>query len=187
MSNVTQILQAVEDGDPQAASELLPLVYDELRNLAAAKMSQEKAGATLQATALVHEAYLKLVDSGDQNVWCNRRHFFASAALAMRRILIDRARRKNSLKRGGDWQQEPLFDLPAVTSTTPAELLDLDEALANFAKVDPVAAEIVNLRYFVGMPLSQIAKLLQLSPRTIDRNWAYARAWLHEAISGDDQ
>ena len=187
MSDVTHILRAIEDGEPQAAAELLPVVYDELRNLAAARMASEKSGQTLQATALVHEAWLRLVDAENPQQWANRKHFFAAAAAAMRRILIDNARRRCSEKRGGELERHPLFDVPAAKSQSLDELADLDEALQTLAKTDPVSAEIVNLRYFVGLSVPEVAELLELSPRTVDRYWSYARAWLHQALIGDRQ
>jgi RNA polymerase sigma factor (TIGR02999 family) len=184
MSEFTYLLNAVEAGDPQAAAQLLPLVYEELRQLAAQKLAQEKPGQTLQPTALVHEAYLRLVGDADRPRWEGRRHFFAAAAEAMRRLLIDQARRKHRHKRGGDQARVPL-DADAVAAPEPAaDLLDLDEALARLAAADPVAAELVKLRYFVGLSIPESAEVLGLAPRSADRLWAYARAWLRDALDG---
>jgi RNA polymerase sigma factor (TIGR02999 family) len=182
MSEVTRILSAVEQGDPQAAAQLLPLVYEELRKLAAQKLAQEKPGQTLEATALVHEAYLRLVGTSGRP-WDNRRLFFAAAAEAMRRILVENARRKKSLKRGGDRRREEL-DSERIQAPTPHEdILALNEALERLADRDPVKAELVKLRYFAGLTLEQAAAALDLSPSTADRYWAYARAWLHQEIT----
>jgi RNA polymerase sigma factor (TIGR02999 family) len=180
MNEVTRVLSAVEQGDPQAASQLLPLVYDELRRLAAHKLAQEKAGHTLQATALVHEAYLRLVNQPEARArdWKGRGHFFAAAAEAMRRILVESARRKASLKRGGDQARQPL-DLAGVPlRRPPEELLAVHDALDALAGIDPRAAEVVKLRYFAGFTLDEAAEILGISPRTADSLWAYARAWL---------
>jgi RNA polymerase sigma factor (TIGR02999 family) len=185
MSDVTRVLQSIEDGDPGAAEALLPLVYDELRKLAAAKMAHEAPGQTLQATALAHEAWLKLAGSNRQQ-WRGRTHFFAAAAEAMRRILIDKARRKASQKRGADRPREELDDSLQVLAPT-AEIVAVHDALDALAAEDPVAAEVVKLRYFVGMTIAEIADALDLSVRTTDRHWAFARAWLKRAIAGDDQ
>jgi RNA polymerase sigma factor (TIGR02999 family) len=180
MSEVTQILAQIESGDPRAAAQLLPLVYDELRRLAAQKMAQEKPGQTLNPTALVHEAYLRLV--GDQQ-FDNRGHFFAAAAEAMRRILVEAARRKASLKRGCELRRRdfPAAELPATDLTgadRADDLLALDEALGQLAETDELAANLVKLRYFAGMTSAQAAEALGISPRTADRTWAYARSWL---------
>ena len=181
MTDFTQILNAMEQGDPHAAEKLLPLVYDELRRLAAQKLMHEKPGQTLSATALVHEAYVRLVGS-DQH-WDGRVHFFAAAAEAMRRILVDNARRKRSQKRGGGMVRHDVDDVP-VTAPEPADdLMALDEALTKFAAVDKLKADLVQLRYFAGLTLEQAAKLLGISPATADRYWAYARAWLHQEIT----
>jgi RNA polymerase sigma factor (TIGR02999 family) len=184
MSDVTRILQSIEDGDPQAAEELLPLVYDELRKLAAAKMAQEKPGQTLQATALVHDAYLRLVDVDKARHWNSRGHFFAAAAEAMRRILIENARRKSRLKRGGDRPLRNLDDLEIAMADGPADdLILLDDALRKLEAVDATKARIVTLKFFAGMTLPQIAEALGLSSSTVDRYWSYARAWLHREMS----
>jgi RNA polymerase sigma factor (TIGR02999 family) len=184
MSEVTRILSAIEQGDPHAAEQLLPLVYDELRRLAAARMAHEKPGQTLDATALVHEAYLRLVGAGANKRWDGRGHFFAAAAEAMRRILVENARRKKSLKRGGDRHREELDGDRLVAPMPREDLLALDEALARLADRDPVKADLVKLRYFAGLTLDQAAAALSLSPATADRYWAYARAWLHQEIAG---
>ena len=180
MAELTQILSAIEQGDPRAAEQLLPLVYDELRKLAAAKLALEHPGQTLQATALVHEAYLRLVGPGEEQRWDNRRHFFAAAAEAMRRILIENARRKQTKKRGGGRQRQPLDD---VASPAPdEELLALDEALHKLAAADPQKARLVELRYFAGLTGDQAAAVLGISPSTADRHWVYARAWLRREL-----
>src|SRR5262249_11275668 len=186
MSDVTQILSAIEHGDPQAAARLLPLVYDELRKLAAAKLAQEMPGQTLQATALVHEAYLRLVDVNQAQQWNSRGHFFAAAAEAMRRILIEQARHKASQRRGGARERYELRDDDLIAVPLTEELLDLDEALTKLAATDPQAAELVKLRVFAGMTVEQIAQVQGTSPRTVKRNWAYARAWLGRALASYD-
>jgi RNA polymerase sigma factor (TIGR02999 family) len=186
LNDITRILGAIEDGEPRAAGELLPVVYDELRRLAAQRMAQERAGHTLDATALVHEAYLRLVQSpGEADrppSFANRRHFFAAAAEAMQRILVDQARRKHAVKRGGGQarQDVELTELPMPDR--PEELVALDEALGKLAGVDAQAAELVRLRYFVGFSLLDAAEILQISPRTGHRLWAYARAFLHREV-----
>jgi RNA polymerase sigma factor (TIGR02999 family) len=189
MADVTQILNAIEQGDPRATEELLPLVYEELRLLAAQKLSQEKPGQTLQATALVHEAYIRLVQA-NCNSWNSRGHFFKSAAEAMRRILVENARRKKSLRAGGEHQkididQTSMCALNISDKSSSENLLALNEALEKLSKVDPRNAELVKLRYFAGLSLDQIAKIEGISRRTATRWWAYARAWLHREISGD--
>jgi RNA polymerase sigma factor (TIGR02999 family) len=182
MNDVTRILSTIEHGDPSAAEQLLPLVYDELRKLAAARMAQESPGQTLQATALVHEAYLRLVGPGSTHQWQGRGHFFAAAAEAMRRILIDRARCHQSTRRGGDRRREGL-DEGALISTGPSDdILALDEALARLEAVDSRAAELVKLRYFAGLTIPEAAQFLGVAPRTADDIWAYARAWLFRAL-----
>jgi RNA polymerase sigma factor (TIGR02999 family) len=183
MSDVTRILSAIELGDPQASEQLLPLVYDELRRLAAQKMAQERPGQTLQATALVHEAYLRLVGSETPPLYRDRGHFFAAAATAMRRILIDNARRKQSGKHGGQRQREPLEDV-ADAETDDDDLLALNEAMQKLAVQDPLKAQLVELRYFGGLTADQAAEILGLSPSTADRHWAYARAWLQAEVRG---
>ena len=185
MSDVTRILSAIEQGDQKASEKLLPLVYEELRKLAAQKMAQENPGQTLQATALVHEAYLKLVDVEEAQHWDSRGHFFSAAAEAMRRILINRARDKKRLKRGIDRQRIDL-DQVAVALDTPAEeLIELDEAVANLADRDPVSADLVKLRFFAGMSLKDASEALGLTRRQGDRHWAYARAWLFDRLCND--
>ena len=187
MSDVTRILAAIEQGDAHAAGQLLPLVYDELRRLAAEKLAQERPGQTLQATALVHEAYLRLVDGerrGSSPPWNGRGHFFAAAAEAMRRILVDRARRKRSQKRGGDRDRVEYDEANLTAPEAPDELLAVDEALDGLAAVDAQAAELVKLRYFAGLSIPEAAEVLGTSPRSADRLWAYARAWLRRAIAG---
>ena len=178
MTDVTQILNAVEQGDPSAAEQLLPLVYDELRKLAAAKMAQEKPGQTLQATALVHEAYLRLVDVEKARHWDSRGHFFAAAAEAMRRILVDAARKRRAERRGGNRRRFDLMENDLLTAPAGDELLDLDEALNRLAEVDARAADIVKMRVFAGMTIDEVAQARDISPRTAKRAWAYARAWL---------
>ena len=182
MSEVTQILRAIDEGDLQASAELLPLVYRELRTLAAQKLSHEKPGQTLQATALVHEAYLRLVDVDQAQHWNSRGHFFAAAAEAMRRILVETARRKQQLGRGGDRQRIP-FDAVHVAADAPSEdLLALDESLHRLEELDPLAANVVKLRYFAGMTMPEAAEALGISLRTAERNWTYARTWLHRNL-----
>lgn len=182
MDNVTQILSESEQGEPGAAERLLPLVYQELRRLAAAKLSNEKPGQTLQATALVHEAYLRLVGNDDAPQWNGRRHFFAAAAESMRRILIDNARRRRTQKRGYGWQRQ---ELESVAAPEPdEELLALDEALEKLAAKEPLKAKLVELRYFVGLTGDEAAEVLGISPTTSDRHWVYARAWLQAEVRG---
>jgi len=181
MSDVTHILSAIEQGDSHAAEQLLPLVYDELRKLAAQNLAQEKPGQTLDATALVHEAYLRLV--GDRQ-FASRRHFFAAAAEAMRLILIDNARRKGTARHGGGRRRVPLVDVQEV-NTSPDELLALDDALTRFATQEPAKADLVKLRFFVRMSNPEAAAALGISLATVERWWAYARAWLHQEITGE--
>jgi RNA polymerase sigma factor (TIGR02999 family) len=180
MSDVTRILSQIESGDPSAAEQLLPLVYDELRKLAAAKLAHEKPGQTLQATALVHDAYLRLVDVKSAQRWDTRGHFFAAAAEAMRRILVENARRKNRLKHGGDWSRVDLEEVEAPELSE--DLLALDAALDRLKQVDGTAAELIQLRYFAGLTVTAAADILDISPRTAERVWNYARAWLHREI-----
>jgi RNA polymerase sigma factor (TIGR02999 family) len=191
MSDVTHILAGIEQGDPHAAEQLLPLVYDQLRKLAAQKLAQEKPGQTLNATALVHEAYLRLVENAQDEsaqasepVWSNRRHFFAAAAEAMRRILVENARRKGRAKHGGGRRREHP-DLDALSAGNPDhDLLALHDALEQLAAHDPVKAKLVELRFFAGLTLQQAAECLNISPSTADRAWRYARAWLYAAMAG---
>ena len=178
MSEVTRILSAIEHGQPQAAEELLPLVYDELRRLAAQKLAHEKPGQTLQATALVHEAYLRLVDEGQAPQWDSRGHFFAAAAEAMRRILVDRARRRGARKRGAHGERIDLPELAEFAQGDPLELLALDEALSKLETLHPEKAQVVKLRFFAGCTLEETAKMLGISRATAQRHWAVARAWL---------
>lgn len=186
MTDVTRILAAVEQGDPSAAEQLLPLVYDELRKLAAQKMAQEKPGQTLQATALVHEAYVRLVDVEKVQHWESRRHFFAAAAEAMRRILVESARRKGRQKHGAGAHRLDLDENQWITTTTPDQLLAVDEALSKLAQEDPTAAEVVKLRYFAAMSVEEAAEALGIHRATAHRHWAYARAWIRaEVRSGD--
>jgi RNA polymerase sigma factor (TIGR02999 family) len=180
MGDVTRILESIKKGDARATEELLPLVYNELRRLAAHKMANEAAGHTLQATALVHEAWIRL--AGANHGWQNRGHFFAAAAEAMRRILVDHARRKQSQKRGGGGPHEELDESLIVLSAPPDELLAVHDALDTLAREDPTAAELVKLRYFVGMTMEEAASALGLAPRTAERVWTYARAWLRREI-----
>jgi RNA polymerase sigma factor (TIGR02999 family) len=185
MSDVTRLLSALDRGDPHAAEQLLPLVYDELRQLAAQKLAREAPGQTLEATALVHEAYLRLVGGGEDAKWDGRNHFFAAAAEAMRRILIESARRRKSQKRGGDLKREDL-DLDLLAGRELSEdLLSLDEALNKLASVDRQAAELVKLRYFAGLTIPEAAQVLGVSARTADSWWAYARAWLLAELRGE--
>src|SRR5262245_47982098 len=185
MSDVTRILSAIEHGDPHAGEQLLPLVYDELRQLASQKLAQEKPGQTLQATALVHEAYLRLVDVEHAQHWNSKGHFFAAAAEAMRRILIDNARRKGRQKRGGARRQRVDLDSQdLVSQTTPEELLHLDDALTALTAEEPEAGQLVKLRYFAGVSVEQAAELLGLSRTTAYEHWAYARVWLHAELYG---
>jgi RNA polymerase sigma factor (TIGR02999 family) len=191
MSEITQILSAIEQGQPQAAEELLPLVYDELRRLAAEKMAQEKPGQTLEATALVHEAYMRLVanaagKSEQAPAWNSRGHFFAAAAEAMRRILVENARRKRGPRRGGAYQRVSLDDAVSCTHEPADDLLSINDALDQLAQEDPKKAELVRLRYFIGLSVQESADLLGISRATADRYWAYAKAWLYCAISGED-
>jgi RNA polymerase sigma factor (TIGR02999 family) len=187
MSEVTRILSAIEQGDPHAAEKLLPLVYDELRKLAAQKLAQEKPGQTLQATALVHEAYLRLVGRGkegpgEEQRWDSRGHFFAAAAEAMRRILINQARDKRRDKRGGGWRRVDLDRLAVVDDASHEDLLALDEALEQLAKENKACAELVKLRFFTGLTQEQAAACLGISRRTANRYWAFSRVWLYDAL-----
>jgi RNA polymerase sigma factor (TIGR02999 family) len=184
MSDVTRILQSIDAGDPKAAEQLLPLVYEELRKLAAVRMAHEPPGQTLQATALVHEAWLKLAGS-DRQQWHGRAHFFGAAAEAMRRILIDKARRKAAEKRGGNRAPEELHESRIELKAPSAEILAVHDALDDLAAEDRIAAEVVKLRYFGGMNIPEIADVLGIAPRTADRHWAFARSWLKRAIESE--
>jgi len=187
MSDVTRILDQLERGEPQAAAQLLPLVYDELRRVAMAQMVRERPGQTLDATALVHEVYLRLVDPADERQFANRRHFFSAAAEAMRRILVENARRKARLKRGGERQREAV-ELDGLAADMPdEELLALHDALERFAVHDPLKAKLVELRFFGGMAMPEIAETLGISLSTAERGWRYARAWLYAAMEGEEK
>jgi RNA polymerase sigma factor (TIGR02999 family) len=183
MSDVTRILSQAEQGDPRAASQLLPLVYDELRKLAAVRLAQERRGQTLQATALVHEAYLRLLGADANQHWDNRGHFFAAAAEAMRRIMVESARRKQRACHGGGQTRLDLDSAAEISSEADDHLLALDDALRRLQMDDPDAAEVVKLRYFGGLTIEQAALALDISVRTANRHWAYARAWLYEQLS----
>jgi RNA polymerase sigma factor (TIGR02999 family) len=184
MNDVTRILSAIADGDPHAAEQLLPLVYNELRTLAARKLTQEKPGQTLEATALVHEAYLRLVGANPDQPWDSRGHFFAAAAEAMRRILIENARRKQSEKHGGGLHRVDVDQLAIAAPEAGQDLLALDAALRKLAGKDPQKAKLVELRYFAGLTADQAAAALGISPSTADRHWVYARAWLRRELGG---
>jgi RNA polymerase sigma factor (TIGR02999 family) len=185
MSQLTQIIQSIEAGDPQAAAQLLPLVYEELRRLAAQRMAQEKPGQTLDPTALVHEAYLRLVGDGQGQHWDHRGHFFAAAAEAMRRILVDTARRKQTVRHGGERARVPLQDHHRI-SQAPDDLLAMDDALTRFAAEEPAKAELVKLRFFAGLSTSEAARVLGISVATAERWWAYARTWLFSELQNDE-
>jgi RNA polymerase sigma factor (TIGR02999 family) len=182
MSEVTRILSAIKSGDPCAAEQLFPLVYAELRQLAAQKLAHERPGQTLQATALVHEAYLRLVEPNEAPQWDGRRHFFAAAAEAMRRILVENARRKQRLRHGGGRKRLDLDNLDLVDAGVSEDLLALDEALERLAGEEAVVAEVVKLRYFAGLTIEQTAAALGVSVRTANRHWAYAKAWLYQQL-----
>jgi RNA polymerase sigma factor (TIGR02999 family) len=186
MTDVTRILSQIESGDPHAAEQLLPLIYDELRRLAAEKMSQEKPGQTLQATALVHEAYMRLVDGEKVQQWDSRSHFFAAAAEAMRRILVESARRKGRQKHGGTMQSVDLDENQWVTNTKPEQLLAVDEALSKLEQEDSTAAAIVKLRYFAAMSVEEAAASLGIPRATAYRHWTYARAWIRAEVQSGD-
>ena len=185
LSDVTRILSAIERGDPHASEQLLPLVYDELRKLAAAKLAQEKSGQTLEATALVHEAYLRLVGESEPGDWNGRGHFFAASAEAMRRILVENARRRKSVKAGGPWQRQELIDAALAVDSTGDDLFAVDEALSRLAEAHPRAARLVHLRFFLGQTIEEAAAHLGLDERTAYRDWAYARAWLRRELDRD--
>lgn len=183
MSDVTRILSQIEAGNLVAAEQLLPLVYEELRKLATASLGREKPGQTLQATALVHEAYIRLVDQESRQSWQNRRHFFGAAAEAMRRILVENARRKQRRKHGGGQRRVDLSDCDLATNVAPDDLLDIDEALHRFAAVEPTKAELIRLRFFAGLSVEDAADVLGISRATANRNWTYARAWLFAELT----
>jgi len=185
MSDVTRILSAIEQGDPRASEQLMPLVYEELRRLAAQRMAQESPGQTLQATALVHEAYVRLIGGEQKKGWDSRGHFFAAAAEAMRRILIENARRKRGPQAGGHLQRIDLDAALSLAETPSQNLLALDEALQKFAGVAPERAELVKLRFFAGMTIPEAAAVMGISQATAERHWTYARAWLYCEILGD--
>ncbi|MBB3204887.1 RNA polymerase sigma factor (TIGR02999 family) [Rhodopirellula rubra] len=188
MSEVTQVLKQIKQGDVAAAADLLPLVYAELRRLAGHRMKSEAAGQTLQPTALVHEAYVRLVGTEDVPQWDSRGHFFAAAAEAMRRILIENARSRQSLKRGGDFQRFEVTEEDAILDSGDVDgLLDLDAALTKLAECEPEMAKLVELRYFTGLSVDESAKALGISPRTVKRNWAFARAWLGRELNPDEE
>jgi RNA polymerase sigma factor (TIGR02999 family) len=186
MHDVTRILRAIEKGDSRAADRLLPLVYDELRRLAAQKLVSEPPGQTLQATALVHEAYVRLVDSDQQQQWDSRGHFFAAAAEAMRRILVENARRKRRMKHGGGRRRVELDEAHVASEAPAEELLDLDEALQRLEADRPEMAKLIKLRYFAGLTLEQTAEAMDISRATASRYWSYGRAWLYREIAGDE-
>ncbi len=183
MADVTRILSQIESGDPSAAEKLLPLVYDELRKLAAARLNQEKPGQTLQATALVHDAYIRLVDVEKAQHWNSRGHFFGAAAEAMRRILVDQARRRKAAKRGGAARREELHESLIVNGRPADELLAVDELLDALAEVDPAAARLVKLRFFVGLNMSEAADVLGISVRKAQGIWAYGRTWIRQKMT----
>ena len=182
MHDVTRILSLIESGDPSAAEKLLPLVYDELRKLAAARLAQEKPGQTLQATALVHEAFIRLVDVDKAQEWNSRGHFFAAAAQAMRRIIVEHARRKKSLKQGGNWQRQDLFLDGVCQPDVPSQVLAINESLDRLAIDNPEVARVVELRYFAGLSPAETASAMGISTRSVHRYWSYAKAWLIEEM-----
>jgi RNA polymerase sigma factor (TIGR02999 family) len=184
MSDVTLILSQIEQGDPMAAEKLLPLVYEELRKLATVKLAHEKPGQTLQATALVHEAYLRLVGGDDNQQWDSRGHFFAAAAEAMRRIIVDQARHKATIRAGGQHQRIELSEVDPVIDGPTLDLLALDEALKKLEQKDPRKAQLIKLRFFAGLSNNQAAEVLGIAASTADLDWAYARSWLHVEMSG---
>jgi len=185
MSEVTQILDAIGSGDAHASEQLLPVIYQELRHLAAKMLAQEAAGQTLEATALVHEAYVRLVDAEAEPKWNHRGHFFAAAAESMRRILVEKARRKQRVKHGGEHHRVEIDDERLVCSVPADQILALDEALERFDQEEPEKAQLVKLRFFAGLSIEEVAEALGISRATASRHWTYARAWLHDAISAD--
>ena len=187
MTDVTHLLQSIEQGDLQSSEKLLPLVYDELRSLAAQRMSQEKPGQTLSATALVHEAYLRLVAAEETQKWNGRGHFFAAAAEAMRRIVIENARQKRRVKRGGGRQRIDLDDIGLVAPSRNVDILEIDEALTRLAGIDPLRANLVKLRFFAGLTMSEAAEALGISLATAERHWTFARTWLYANLSEDGE
>lgn len=187
MSDVTRLLEAIDQGDPRASEELLPLVYEELRRLAAAKLSQERPGQTIQATALVHEAYLRLVGGDKSPQWDSRWHFFAAAAESMRRIILNRARDKRRLKRGGEWRRVDLDRIEASLGDEDDEIVQLAEALEELEREDAEAAQVVKLRFFAGLKHREVATALGISLRTAERQWAFAQAWLYERLRPNDE
>lgn len=186
MTDVTQILSQIEQGDSEAAEQLLPLVYDELRRLAMARLAAEKPGQTLQATALVHDAYIRLVDVTKAQHWNSRGHFFGAAAEAMRRILVNRARDKGRLKRGGSFQRVDLEQIELALDTPSEQLVSIDEAIDSLEKESPQCAEVVKLRFFTGLSIEETAAAMRISASTVKRHWAYARAWLFDALREED-
>jgi RNA polymerase sigma factor (TIGR02999 family) len=186
MNEVTQLLDAAARGEAQAAAQLLPIVYDELRQLAAQKLAHERPGQTLQATALVHEAYLRLIGSEDEKRWGSRGHFFGAAAEAMRRILVEHARRKHRVRHGGEHQRVPLDGVDVAERGDTDDVLALDEALDRLAEVEPAAAQVVKLRYFAGLTIEEAAQLLDISVRTANRDFAFAKAWLFQHLQSGD-
>ncbi len=186
MTQVTQILSQIESGDPSAAEQLLPLVYDELRKLAAAKLAHEKPGQTLQATGLVHEAYIRLVDIEQAQHWNGRGHFFGAAAVAMRRILINRAREKGRIKRGGQYRRVALENIEFALDAPHEDLLAIDNAIESLTAENPECANVVMMRFFAGLSIDEVAAALGISASTVKRHWAYARAWLFDALQVDD-
>lgn len=184
MSDVSRILSQIESGEPSAAEKLLPLVYDELRKLAAVRLAQEKPGQTLQATALVHEAYLRVIGKDQSQHWDSRGHFFSAAAEAMRRILVENARRKRSKKAGGNMARHDVAEIPVAAPELGEDLLALDDALNRLAEQDPAKADLVKLRHFAGLTIDEAAKVLGVSTTTANRYWNFARAWLHQEIAG---
>ena len=187
MHEISQALEAARRGEAGAADQLLPLVYDELRKLAAARLAHEPPGQTLQATALVHEAYLRLVGATPQAAFDHRGHFFAAAAEAIRRILVENARRKKAVKQGGGLDRHDAAELPIAAPEPAEDLVALDDALERFAAIDPVKAELVKLRYFAGLTIEQAAEALAISPATAKRYWTYSRAWLFQAVTGEPE